>query len=208
MTTLAAYTVVVSLAYCHRSGHAHTPADSNNSYLDNLLLMMGLRRAGEERLKPEEMAFIEEIWILGADHEPTNSTSALLDSASSLADPFSCVISAIASSYGPLHFGAAESTYRLIQRIRTPEKVSEAIAQHKAGKQRIMGIGHKVYKTKDPRCEPVKNILRRLKEKGLEDSLIAVAQEMEHQVATDAFFSKHRLCVNVDLYWLFIYTSL
>ena len=154
------------------------------------------------------MAFIEEIWIIGADHELTNSTSALLHAASSPADPISCVISAIASSYGPLHFGAAESAYRLMQKIRTPDKVGEAIAQHKAGKQRIMGIGHRVYKIRDPRCEPVKNILRRQKEKGLQDPLVAVAEEIERQVAPDEFFGQRRLCVNVDLYWLFIYTSL
>ena len=104
---------------------------------------MGLRKAGGERLKPEEMAFIKEIWIFGADHELTHFTSALLHAAFSLADPISGAISAFASSYGPLHFGAAESAYRLMQRIGTSDKVSEAIAQHRAGKQGGMGIGHK-----------------------------------------------------------------
>lgn len=208
VTTLAAYAVVASLVYCHRSGQSHTQADPNNSYLANLLSMMGLRRASGRELNSEEMAFIEEIWIIGADHELTNSTSALLHAASSLADPISCVISAIASSYGPLHFGAAESAYRLIQRIGTPNEVGKAIAQHKAGEHRIMGIGHRVYKTRDPRCEPVKGILRRLKETGNEDPLVAVAEEIEGQVSRDTFFSERKLCVNVDLYWLFIYTSL
>lgn len=132
VTTLAAYAVLVSLRYCHRSGRSHTPADPNNSYLANLHLMMGLPRAGER--------FIEEIWILRADHALTSSTSALLHTASSIADPISCVISAIASSFGPLHFGAVESAYRQMQRIGTPDNVSEAIAQHMAGKQHIMGI--------------------------------------------------------------------
>ncbi len=208
VTTLAAYAVVVSLVYCHRTGRSHTPADPSNSYLANLFSMMGFRRVGGEVLNPEEMALIERIWILGADHELTNSTSALLHATSSLTDPISCVISAIASSYGPLHFGAAESAYRLMQQIGTPEKVGEAIRQHKVGKQRMMGIGHRVYKTRDPRSEPVKEILRRLKEKGFEDSLFAVAEEIERQVAADEYFVKRRLCVNVDLYLFFIYTSL
>lgn len=200
VTILAAYAVIISFVYCHRSDRSHTPADPNNSYLANLLLMMGLPRAGER--------FIEEISSLRGDHALTSSTSALLHTASSLADPISCFISAIASSFGPLHFDAAESAYRQMQRIGTLDKVSEAIAQHIAGKQRIMGIGHGVYKTRDPRCEPVKDILRRLKEKGFEDSLVAVAEEIKRQVAADTFFSKRRLCVNVDLYWLFIYTAL
>lgn len=208
VTTLAAYAVVVSLVYCHRSGRPHTPADPNNSYLANLVLMMGLRRASGEKLSAEDLRFIEEIWIIGADHELTNSTSALLHTASSLADPISCVISAIASSYGPLHFGAAESCYRLMQQIAEPCRVRQALVEHKRGKQRIMGIGHRVYKARDPRCEPVKDILRRLKEKGNEDALVAVAEEIERQVALDTYFSERQLCINVDLYWLFIYTSL
>lgn len=129
VTNLAAYAVVVSLVYCHRSRRSHTPVDPNNSYLANLLLIMGLPRAGER--------VIEEIWILGADHRLTNSASALFRTASSLADPISCIISATASSYGPLHFGTAESAYRQMQRIGTPDKVGEAIAQHMAGKQHI-----------------------------------------------------------------------
>ena len=65
-----------------------------------------------------------------------------------------------------------------------------------------------MYKIRDPRCEPVKDILRRLKEKGFGDSLVVVAEEIKRQVAADTFFSKRRLCVNVDLYWLFVYTAL
>ena len=84
VTTLAAYGVVACLVYCHRSGHHHTPADSDNSYLGNLLSMMGLRKSkGRKSESPRRKG----IWILGADHKLTNSTSALLHSASSLADP-------------------------------------------------------------------------------------------------------------------------
>ena len=147
VTTLAAYAVIASLIYCHRFGQFYTQADFNNSYVANLLSMMGLRRASGREFNSEEMAFIEEIWIIGADHELTNSTSALLHAASSPADPISWVMSAIASSYGPLHFGAAESAYRLVQRNGTPNEIGKAIARHKAGEHRTMGIGHRVYKT-------------------------------------------------------------
>lgn len=88
----------------------------------------------------------------------------------------------------------------MMQQIGTPDNVGEAIAQCKADEYRIMGVGHRVYKTKDPRCERVKDILRKLKEKGREDPLVAVAVEIERQVAADKFFAEHRLCVNIDLY--------
>ena len=71
-----------------------------------------------------------------------------------------------------------------------------------------MGIRHRVWKTKDPRCEPVKRLLKQLREKGREDPLMAIAEEIERQVSADAYFPQHRLCVNVDLYWLFVYTAL
>ena len=206
--TLAAFSVVVSLVHCHRSDHSYTPADLDGGYLSNLLRMMGICGPSRRGLSSEDIALIDQLWIIGADHELTNSTAALLHAASSLADPISCVISAVASSYGPLHFGAAESTYRLMQRIETPQNVGQAIVQVKLGKQRLMGIGHRVWKTKDPRCELVKRLLKQLKERGREDPLMAVAEEIERQVSADPYFQQRRLCVNVDLYWIFLYTAL
>lgn len=118
--TLAAYAVVVGLVNCHRSGLSFKPAEPGRCYLSNVFLMMGITESDTGDLKPEEMKILQKLWILSADHELTNSTSALLHAASSLTDPVSCVISAIASGYGPLHFGAAEGAYRLMQRIGTP----------------------------------------------------------------------------------------
>lgn len=200
---MAAYAVVVGLVHSHRSGHAFHSADGNGSYLSNLLLMMGL-----DNVSTDHVLLIEKLWILGANHELTNSTSALLHVASTLADPISCIIAAIASSYGPLHFGAAESGYRTMQQIGTPDNVAHVITQVKAGKQRLMGVGHRVYKNKDPRVEPVKAILKDLKDQGRADPLLQVAEEIERSVVHDLFFRERRLCINVDLYWPLIYTSL
>ena len=189
----------MSLVYCHRSGRSHTAPDRDGTYLSNFLLMMRLSDPMTGTLDPEMLASLEKLWIIGADHELTNSTSALLHAASSLADPMSCVVSAIASGYGLLHFGAAESTYRLLQQTGTPENVPEAIARHNLGKQRIVGIGHRVYKNKDPRVRPIKAVLKHLENLGREDPLIAVAAAVESQVSSDEFFLKRRLCVNADL---------
>lgn len=71
-----------------------------------------------------------------------------------------------------------------------------------------MGIGHRVYKDKDPRVETVKAILKDLKDQGRADPLIEVAEEIERSVVDDSFFRERRLCINVDLYWPLIYTSL
>ena len=107
---MAAYAVVVGLAHSHRFAHAFSSADVDGSYLSNLLLMTGLgknRSTGAPHANG--ISLIEKVWSLGADRELSNSTSALLHMASTLADPISCIIVATTSSYGPLHFDAAES---------------------------------------------------------------------------------------------------
>lgn len=206
---MAAYSVVVGLVHARRSGSTFHPADGGGSYLSNLLSMMGLGE-GESTgpSSSDRTALIEKLWILGADHELTNSTAALLHVASTLADPISCIIGAVTSSYGPLHFGAAESGYHTMKQIGTPENVAATIAKVKSGKQRLMGVGHRVYKEKDPRVEPVKKVLDDLKAQGRVDPLVQVAEEIERIVVDDPFFRERRLCINVDLYWPLIYTSL
>lgn len=166
--------------------------------------MAGLEKI-ETRLEDaqsEERKIMEEWWVLSADHELANSTSALLLAASS------CIVSGLASCYGLLHIGAAESAHRLLRKVQSPEHVETFIQRMKKDKRRMVGIGHRTYKTKDPRVEPVKNLLKRLKAKGHRDPLIEVALEFERQVITDSYFIDRKLVVNVDLCWPFIYTSL
>lgn len=93
---MAAYAVVVGLVHSHGLGHPFSFVDGDGSYLSNLLLMMGL--GDETAVTPDanRASLIGKLWILGANHELTNSTSALLHVASTLTDPISC-------SLVPLH---------------------------------------------------------------------------------------------------------
>ena len=207
--TLSAYAIILALVHCHRSNNEFTPVKLDGSYLPNLLLMMGFVDTGTGEPDPKYTSVMRKKWVISADHGMTNSTSAFLHTASTQADPISCLVSALSSSYGPLHFGATEISYRTLQQVARPENVPALIARAKAGELRLPGVGHRMYKLVDPRLKPVLELLQELKEiQGKEDPLIATAREIHRLVAVDEYFTKRRLFVNADLYWVFIYTAM
>ena len=207
--TISAYATILGMVHCHRTSQPFQTADPHGSYLSNLLLMMGCVEQSTGKPNPKHVALLERLWVVGADHELTNSTSAFLHTASTQADPISCLVAAIASCYGPLHFGASEGAYRTMEKVGSPKNVPALIAEVKQGKTRLAGIGHRMYKITDPRLVPCKEILQQLKDnEGLEDPLMAVAKEIDRLASTEEYFTKRRLFVNADLYWPFIYTAL
>ena len=207
--TLAAFYVAVALSCCHRMGQAFSPAvNEDKPMIVNLLHMIG--KIDQETQDPDGLMVqaLNQIWIQGCDHEINNSTSALLHAASALSDPVSCVITAISSGYGPLHLGAVESVYALIKDIGNPNRVAAVIDRCKATGQRVPGVGHRMYKTWDPRTVHMKKLLKILEANGRKDPLFGVALEMERQVKEDGYFKSRGLSVNIDAYWQFGITAL
>ncbi|HEY8393833.1 MAG TPA: citrate synthase [Thermaerobacter sp.] len=102
--------------------------------------------------------------VLHADHELNASTFAARVTAATLSDMYSAITAAIGALKGPLHGGANEQVMRTLLEIGSPEKAEEWVKQALAQKKRIMGFGHRVYKTEDPRA----TILRRLSQKVAE----------------------------------------
>ncbi|KAL9036214.1 MAG: hypothetical protein Q9214_006235, partial [Letrouitia sp. 1 TL-2023] len=203
--TLAAYSVVIGLATSHRYRKKFTPADPDGSWLSNLLLMMGFVDPKTGKPNSIHVAAIQRTWVLSADHGATNSTSAMLLTASTLADPLSCLISAISAGYGPLHFGATEVAYKVIKGIGSVDRVPALIDSVKRGEQRLFGYGHRIYKTVDPRVAFAKQILEDLKTKS---ELLDVAKEIDRIASTDDYFIKRNLSANADLYGVFIFIAL
>src|SRR2546430_453884 len=113
--------------------------------------------SGEE---PDQQAAraVDVCVILYADHTMNASTFCARVVASTLSDMHSSVVAAIAALKGPLHGGANEQAMRMLEEIGTVERAEDYIKGALARKQRIMGFGHRVYKTEDPRA----TILRRL----------------------------------------------
>ena len=118
----------------------------------------------------------EKILILHADHTMNNSTFSVRAVASSLASIYASIASAINSLSGPLHGGANERAIKMFEEIGSPDNVESYIEEKLARKERIMGIGHRIYKTYDPRSLYMKNKI--LPMVFGEDSIIEVDEEM------------------------------
>ncbi len=147
---------------------------------------------------------MDRIFILHADHEQNASTSTVRTAGSSGANPFACIAAGIASLWGPAHGGANEACLKMLEEIKSVEHIPEFIkrAKDKNDSFRLMGFGHRVYKNYDPRATVMKETCDEvLKELKLEnDSLFAVAKELERIALEDPYFVEKKLYPNVDFY--------
>lgn len=203
--TLACFQVCAGLAASHRSGIQFTPRDPNKSFLYNLLLMMGKVDKATGKPDPASLHHIQRVWALGADLGHTNSTSALLLGASSLSDPLSCLMSALSSGYGILHFGAAEVSYKALKAVGKKENVPYLIAKVKRREAKLFGYGHRMFNTIDPRIPLGTQILSDMDSKH---PLIAVATEIDRIAGKDEYFVSRNLQANSDLFIGIVYTAL
>ena len=207
LDTLAAMAVVVSLLYCHQRGHHFTPANPDNSFIENVLTMMGfVDKTGLP--SPRAVKTLDALWILYLDHEMTNSTAALLHVASTLADPISCCIGMVASANGPLHGGAIDLVYKKLEQLGSPSNVPALIQDVKAKKLRLFGYGHRIYKTVDPRTKYLRAMFEEFSEESRSNALLAIAMEIDREASTDEYFTSRNLKANADLYGSFVYTAL
>lgn len=208
LKTVAAYAVVVGLSCSHRRGTKFIPATADKTYFENLFTMMGLVEPFTEHPDPLKLSCFRRFAVLNADHGMALSSFSCLITASSLADPVSCVVAAVVSAYGPLHFGAPEAAYKTIQKVGTVDRVPAFLEEVKTGKRRLFGYGHRTYKTVDPRVKPIKDMLDEL-DRGLDpDPLLQVAREIDRLSTTDEYFLKRKLYANADFYGTFFFVAL
>lgn len=206
--SFAAVATVVAIVYCHRYNRPFTNPNPAASFVENVLLMMGHMDATTGKPDPKHVKCLEKLWVLYADHEMTNSTAAFLHVASSLSDPFTSSIASIAAAYGPLHGGAIDIAYRMIQSVGSPENVPQLIEDVKAKKYRLYGYGHRIYKTTDPRLNVIKDILGELKEDVQKNNFLTVAMEIDRLASQEQYFTSRNLHANADLFGSFVYTAL
>ena len=205
---ISQYPVVIAAAYCHANGRAFTPPEADGSFVENLLLMMGHVDAETGRPNPLHVDCLERLWVLTADHEMTNSTAGFLHTASSLADPISCMIASLQSGWGILHGGAIEVAYKHLQSIESVENVPQVIEIVKSGKVRLFGYGHRIYKVVDPRSVFIREILSELGESAKDDDVLAIAFEIDRIANSDEYFTKRGLKANADLFASFVYKAM
>ena len=147
---------IAAYAYRHSIGRPYVYPDNDLSFTGNFLNMLFKMTELKYRPNPVLERALDVLFILHADHEQNCSTSAMRGIGSSQADPYSALAGAAAALYGPLHGGANEAVLRMLKEIGSVKNVPDFITRVKGGDGRLMGFGHRVYKSYDPRARIIK----------------------------------------------------
>jgi citrate synthase len=173
-------------------------------YVPNFLTMMFSSPVKESRLDDDIVRAIDLFLILHADHEQNCSTSTVRLTGSSLANVYAVISAGISALWGPRHGGANQEVIRMLERIRQEGgDGTEFVARAKDRNtpDRLMGFGHRVYKSFDPRAKILKDACHRLLRKpGMDDPLFDIALRLEEIALKDEYFVSRNLYPNVDFY--------
>jgi citrate synthase len=199
---------IAAFIYRHMKGLPFVYPDNDLSYGENFLSMVARMSEPKYRSNPVFTRAIEILFILHADHEQNCSTSAVRGVGSSHVDPYSAVAAGIAALYGPLHGGANEAVLRMIREIGDTSRVPAFIEGVKAESGRLMGFGHRVYKSYDPRAKIVKRLAYEVFESVGMDKDLEIALELERIALQDEYFISRKLYPNVDFYTGLIYRAM
>jgi len=206
---LAKLPTLAAFCYRHVKGLPFIYPDNDLSYVENFLSMVARMSESKYEANPVFVKALEVLFILHADHEQNCSTNAVRAVGSSHVDPFSATAAGVAALYGPLHGGANEQVLRMINEIGHPKNVPAFIDEVKGGKgSRLMGFGHRVYKSYDPRAKIVKKLADEVfKQVGMDKDL-EIALKLEEAALSDDYFVSRKLYPNVDFYTGLIYRSM
>jgi citrate synthase len=173
-----------------RRGLDPVEPDSSLGHAANFLWMLSGERPDSTAERTFDVAL-----ILHADHEMNASTFTARVIASTLSDMHSAITGAIGALKGPLHGGANEQVMHLLADIGSDAKVEEEIRRRLAARERIMGFGHRVYKTYDPRAVILKRFSKSLADRSDEPHWYTMSEQIEKAV-----FDEKGLYPNVDFY--------
>ena len=200
--TIAAYT------YRHSLGLPYVYPDNDLSYTANFLNMLWKMLEPKYVANPVMSRALSILFILHLDHEQNCSTNAMRAVGSSQADPYLSVAAAAAALSGPLHGGANEQVLRMLDAIGSRENIPGYIEQVKAGKLKLMGFGHRVYKNYDPRARIIKWTADQVFQVTGRNPKLDIALELEKIALEDEYFIKRKLYPNVDFYSGIIYQAM
>ena len=200
--TIAAY------AFRHSIGRPYVYPDNDLSFTGNFLNMLFKMTELKYHANPVLERALDVLFILHADHEQNCSTSAMRNIGSSQSDPYSAMAGAAAALYGPLHGGANEAVLRMLNEVGSVANVPAFIKRVKAGEGRLMGFGHRVYKSYDPRAKIIKETADQVFEVTGKNPLLEIALELERIALQDEYFVTRKLYPNVDFYSGLIYQAM
>ena len=182
--------------------------DNSLGYAENFLSMMW--KVAEPRYEPDPVLAraLDVLFILHADHEQNCGTTAMRVVGSAHADPYSAAAAATSALYGPRHGGANEQVLRMLNEIGSIENVPGFIEDVKAGKGKLQGFGHRVYKNFDPRASIIKRTADDVFKVTGKNPLLDVALKLEEVALEDDYFRSRKLYPNVDFYSGLIYQAM
>lgn len=198
MPTLAA------MSYKYSIGQPYMYPRNNMSYTSNFLHMMFGVPSEDTEQNPVIVKALDTIFTLHADHEQNASTSTVRLAGSTGANPFACISAGIGALWGPAHGGANEACLNMLKEIGDVSRIKEFIkrAKDKNDPFRLMGFGHRVYKSYDPRAKVMRktchNVLQELSAQN--EPLFKLAMELERIALEDEYFIEKKLYPNVDFY--------
>ena len=195
---------MAAMSYKISRGHKVIYPRPDYTYCANFLHMMFDTPVKPYVIDQDVVHALNVFWILHADHEQNCSTSAVKTVGSAQANIYASLSAGIAALWGPLHGGANQAVVEMLSKIDQEGMSIENVvarAKDKNDPFRLMGFGHRVYKTYDPRARIMKKVCDRVLPKlQINDPLLDIAKRLEEVALSDAYFIDHNLYPNVDFY--------
>ena len=201
-------------AYAHKRavGQPFLYPDNSLGYVDNFLRMTFGVPAEPYQVDPVISRVLNMLFILHADHEQNCSTSTVRLVGSAHANMFASISAGVNALFGPLHGGANQQVIEMLSEIHASGDDVSTFVERVKNKEpgvRLMGFGHRVYKSYDPRAAIVKkataDVLERL---GKPDPLLDIAMKLEERALADDYFIERNLYPNVDFYTGILYKAM
>jgi citrate synthase len=194
---------MAAMSYKISRGHKVVYPRPDLAYCANFLNMMFDSPVKPYEIDEDVVKALNAFWILHADHEQNCSTSAVRMVGSARVSLYAAISAGIAALWGPLHGGANQAVIEMLTHIAKNKNMKQVVERAKDKKDpfRLMGFGHRIYKTFDPRMKIMKKMCDTLLNKlKISDPLLEVAKELEEIALNDDYFTEHNLYPNVDFY--------
>jgi citrate synthase len=207
---IAKMPTIAAACYKHSIGDPAIYPRDDLSYTGNLLNMMFSLPGKRYEFNPVAERALDILFTLHADHEQNASTSTVRLAGSSGTNPYAAIAAGIATLWGPAHGGANEAVIRMLDRIGDVSNIDSFIAKVKDKNSgvRLMGFGHRVYKSFDPRAKIIKEVCHQVLDSYGHDPRLDLAMRLEEIALSDPYFIERKLYPNVDFYSGIIYSAL
>ena len=198
---IAQFATIIAAIARAREGQEIIAPRADLTHAGNFLYMLN----GKEP-SPEQARLFDIALILHADHGMNASTFTAIATSSTISDMYSCIVSAIGALKGPLHGGANEQVMVMLDEVGTPDKAEAYITKKLDNKEKIMGVGHRVYKYFDPRSRVLRDYAAMVADKEGKSTYYQILETIEKTVV-DRIGSKG-IYPNVDFYSGTVYSDL